>query len=512
MRPISRTLTPSPDVTTSQDSPHFPSYSNAYQRRPPSPPSYASIRSSPIPSQPHIRRYSYGSEHVPADESPRPGSQGSDHYTRRHQQATFEFPRPPSSRHQYTLTEPPSHTFVAFEGTYSTARPSSSRSGASASPSTPFTYPPQSLQSPSITPSLSPGDTYHRQLSRSPILPIQRAPPSPVAPYNSQTAYIPPPTRSPYTLSPAYPTSHHSSASPSSPYVSASQQPQLSPVLTRPTLSSLITHSPPLSRGSHSHAPNVMSTPVSARAEGFGPLEALVQAATEERRRLSGELPPPSESRRHSRTSEGHASHKSARVSPVVERRVEQPPHLVFQSPSAYPLSHSGQVSTSPVVSSTRLVHEDYAYPMPMSVRVLDDEEPPLKRRRSSRESLSPAVPLQPPPAVLSHADFVKSLEKRRSSEHIAPSPLAINGDVRPQPPPSPSLPVPAMFPVSDTSRGVVIIKDRLDSPPVLRKKLVEKVTRPLSTDRMTEDLELKANVDEVSTRMQVEQAHRHRL
>ncbi|THH34070.1 hypothetical protein EUX98_g59 [Antrodiella citrinella] len=448
-------LLASPDVN---EAPRVSYSASAFHvRRAPSPQSYPTTD---IPSyQSHSRRYTYEHEIITPDDTSRPGSQGSSEYPVRRQQAHFEFPR--QHNHPRSVPEQPPQSYASNDTSYPLSRP---RSGTSASSSTTFYYPPPSLSSPSITPSHSPVDTYHhRQLSRSPILPIQRTSASPLTSYHSQSSYATTQTRSPYTLSPAFPTSHHPPASPGSPYIPSSHIPhaQLSPVLTRPSLSSLVTSPPlPLPRDSRPHA---MSPSLSARAEGFGPLEALVQAATEERRRLSGEMVPPGEStRRHSGVSDGYAAHKSARTSPIMDRsgRAEQP-QTAFQ----YPRSHSGQVYISPVISSSRLAPDDYL--QVTSARVLHDGEPPLKRRRSSGESMasrSPVVPVQAPPSVSSHADFVKSLERNRHLDHAVAA-----ADITMKEPSvssiSPSLPVPAVFPVGDPARGVVIIKEKLGDP-----------------------------------------------
>lgn len=95
--------------------------------------------------------------------------------------------------------------------------------------------------------------------------------------------------------------------------------------------------------------------------------------------------------------------------------------------------------------------------------------------------SRSPIAPLQVSLPVSSHADFVKSLEKKRSSEVV----VATN-DVsarEPSAPPAPaalpavhSHPLPAVFPVGDSSRGVVIIKEKRPEPPSQRRESVPKM------------------------------------
>ncbi|PSR72370.1 hypothetical protein PHLCEN_2v11713 [Hermanssonia centrifuga] len=95
-------------------------------------------------------------------------------------------------------------------------------------------------------------------------------------------------------------TTRHTSPSPSPPQPTPLEQ--FAPTHTRPTLSDLLTYSPPLSRASAASLPHILNSPIMQRGPttnvtsgvgssanpGMEGLEALVEAATQERRRLSG--------------------------------------------------------------------------------------------------------------------------------------------------------------------------------------------------------------------------------
>lgn len=220
---------------------------------------------------------------------------------------------------------------------------------------------------------------------------------------------------SPFRLTPVHPASFSSPntappfpTSPSSGKVPPS--PRLSPVLARSYGS--VTHSPTMPLRHLSNSPTVSKSPL----DGFGPLEALVQAATEERRRLSGGSADAYQSAWHgSNRSDSSPSLRGAGASPVLTT-APVPPQS--RSPSTH--SHSqprsltrsrspeqttpptdpdhhlettyGQLSTSPTVSSTRHLPNE-SLPE-ISPRTLHDGEPPLKRRRSSNDSQQERAPL----------------------------------------------------------------------------------------------------------------------
>ncbi|KAM5535426.1 hypothetical protein V8D89_010948 [Ganoderma adspersum] len=120
--------------------------------------------------------------------------------------------------------------------------------------------------------------------------------------------------------------------------------------------------------------------PTGARGSpgGLGGLEALVQAATEERRRISGEHPTPLEARESARR---------ASLSPVLNRA---PPPL--PRPSQSPV-----LQKSPMVSSPR----DTRVNSLAVISLGHDGEPPMKKRRrtgSFGSSASRIPPVVPPP------------------------------------------------------------------------------------------------------------------
>ncbi|CAL1695921.1 unnamed protein product [Somion occarium] len=140
--------------------------------------------------------------------------------------------------------------------------------------------------------------------------------------------------------------------------------------------------------------PSVSPTISKSPLEGFGPLEALVQAATEERRRLSGDLPTVGWQGTGSETS------PRLRAAPASPALVAAPSRSSYSrspeplsSPPDHPLESAyGQLSTSPTVSSTRLLPNDN---LPeINARTLRDGEPPPKRRKSSNESQPRPPPL----------------------------------------------------------------------------------------------------------------------
>ena len=233
---------------------------------------------------------------------------------------------------------------------------------------------------------------------------------------------------SPFRLTPVHPSFSSTSAAPPFPASSSSGQvppsPRHSPVLSRSFGSA--THSPVMSMRHPSNSPTVPKPPL----DGFGPLEALVQAATEERRRLSGgSADIPQSIRRSSDRSDSSPSLRGVGTSPVLTTAPVPQPQPHSPSPYSQPQSRSqtrsrsperttsppdqdqdhhlettyGQLSTSPTVSSTRHLPNE-SLPA-ISPRSLHDGEPPLKRRRGSNDSQSRAPLAQHSP----HSPMVRT-------------------------------------------------------------------------------------------------------
>ncbi|KAK7694611.1 hypothetical protein QCA50_001797 [Cerrena zonata] len=216
----------------------------------------------------------------------------------------------------------------------------------------------------------------------------------------------------PFRLTPVHPASFSSpSSAPPFPVSPTSRRvpspPRHSPVLSRSFGST--THSPTMPLRHPSNSPTISKSPL----DGFGPLEALVQAATEERRRLSGgsvDVPP--SVWQGSNRSDSSPSLRAVGASPVLTTG-PIPPHTQSPSSSSHSQSRSrsrsaeqttsppdpehhlettyGQLSTSPTVSSTRHLPND-SLPE-ISPRALHDGEPPLKRRRGSSDSQQQTAP-----------------------------------------------------------------------------------------------------------------------
>ncbi|KAH9849800.1 hypothetical protein C2E23DRAFT_349938 [Lenzites betulinus] len=185
---------------------------------------------------------------------------------------------------------------------------------------------------------------------------------------------------------------------------------------------------------------------------GLGALDALVQAATEERRRLSGELPTAMEWRESARR---------ASLSPVLNR-----------NPPLPPVSHSPLLQRSPPLPSPRV---DTRVSSLAFISLGQDGEPPTKRRKRSGSSnagssalpstvppvpnaftrvSAPASPPPPVPAAL-HDHIIVSPSYHPHAPEIAPStPLPSLSNSRtvphvqvlasPSPPPRVHHPVPS--------------------------------------------------------------------
>lgn len=155
---------------------------------------------------------------------------------------------------------------------------------------------------------------------------------------------------------------------------------------------------------------------------GLGGLEALVQAATEERRRLSGEHPPPA-------------------VAREATRRASQSPVLNRIPPPLHPPAHSPVLQKSPVLPSPRFDTRVNSLAV-IPLRTSHDGEPPSKRRRRTG-SFSAGHPLAPvtPASPQKHA---------RPSTPVAP--VAPATPVPPVSPPSPLVPSVQPSPSSSTS------------------------------------------------------------
>ncbi|KAI0963525.1 hypothetical protein AcW1_000576 [Taiwanofungus camphoratus] len=249
---------------------------------------------------------------------------------------------------------------------YPLARPSSSRSARSDSASNSLSYALPLPQPPhSHSPTQSPASVYdlplpQRHPSHSPVLPARNVSTSPVNYYHSLAL-----PRSPYTSSHQL---HFSSTQPSV---------QISPM----GASSLSTHFQPSQQSASllgpqppAALPHILNapSPPARSVSGLGGLDALVQAATEERRRLSGEMASVGDFR----------SDDSPRLSrsPVTERasvRVEQ----AQQQPTSPPVSTPTR-SLSELRSDVGRTNSN----VPLYVGGISgpDGEPPKKKRRSS--------------------------------------------------------------------------------------------------------------------------------
>ena len=319
-----------------------------------------------------------------------------------------EYDRGFAGRQQHSLADSPHQIYPtrphdAFPATsYTSARPSSSRSAHSGSPtiqsfSNTFSYHSQA-HSPSA--SHSPSSVYslplpQRQPSLSPALSSRPVTASPV------NYFQPPPTQQPSNPSPH---THYDPIrpflrgpgmmGPSSPTMLPSGSPPSTLLPTSVSRTSSVMHSSPREsepRSSAASISNILNSPSSARSNvGLGGLEALVQAATEERRRLSGELAPGPMSSRID------GSPRLSR-SPILERASVQPsmPARVYTKP------------LSPLLVRTssgghrNILNDDVAIMSPPPTRDVDGE-PPRKKRKSSDApdtSTSPVVvpPLTPP-------------------------------------------------------------------------------------------------------------------
>ncbi|OBZ80046.1 Set1 complex component spp1 [Grifola frondosa] len=258
-------------------------------------------------------------------------------------------------------------------------RPSSSRTQ---SPT--FVYNlPQPVRHPSHSPALS-----TRPISASPVgyyNPMSQSLPS----YgSSQQLYYP--SRVPLqedTI--AGPSSPSVPLSPSHEFYSLRSSQPLSTSRSQP--SAFVTDPPPQSRTtSAASLTNLLNAavPTSQTMTGMGGLEALVQAATQERRRLSGEM----------QSSEGReetARHPSA--SPIMSR-ASALPEIVHQP-------HEREPTATPVRPHLDLLLDtgssDFRSAQASSTRIHSDGEPPAKRRRKSG-SFSPDLrPAEPPSHVI---------------------------------------------------------------------------------------------------------------
>ena len=301
--------------------------------------------------------------------------------------------QPDPSQHQLpSFTPSESYTFhyhsPLIDSSPLLARPTSSRSHHSHSPSTSFSFPhlhhsqsPHHSHSPSHSP-LLPHSTQSRRAPESPSLPVLRPSASPNNYYS--TSYSPRHTQSPYTLHPVHNHSPNTQLHPSSTTFSEMSPHQHTPLLplhspshVRPTLAALLTSSSPVSLSAAS-LPNLLNnvSPITRTpASAFRPLDALVQAASQERRRISGEAqkPPLLED------SPTQSAFQAEKTHEPLETRPYQP----YSQQSSYD-DPSQHVLTSPV-SASRLLHDGRPLGNDYAPHI---EEPPAKRRRSSIESL----------------------------------------------------------------------------------------------------------------------------
>ncbi|GBE78286.1 hypothetical protein SCP_0111690 [Sparassis crispa] len=317
------------------------------------------------------------------------------------------------------------HSYSPPSTSYST-RPSSSRSEHSDSPSTSQPY---AIQPPPHSPSQSPASIYnlllHRQASESPVLSSRHASASPINYYN--------PVTQPESSYRTPQLSYHQVAQatvqgrvlsgPASPPLPFSTSHQLAQRVPQPrpfppphSALALSDPVPTVRNTSAAALPNILNSySPPQRSSGLGGLEALVQAATEERRRLSGEISSSEAVRRNDspRTS----------LSPVMGRASAQPEaaqQRQLQQPTPSPqVSHPALGLDIPALVSHR------------------DGEPPLKRRRGSG-----VAPFDVPVMAESHhhssltgASSVSPLEVRspsgfqfRSEVVQAPAPANIVG------------------------------------------------------------------------------------
>ncbi|KAI0361670.1 hypothetical protein OH77DRAFT_1417942 [Trametes cingulata] len=352
----------------------------------------------------------------------------------------------------------------AFEGSSYFSRPVSSRSAQSDPLLASYTYPPplppqansptptqvspplhssQTARNPPQSPSLgrqaslSPTNLYRHMSQPAPYGELQQSSYLQYSPLPTHSPPIPSSSGSP-TLQAGEPStapsSNMRSASLTQPGSPPSQLPRTS---SATSLSNLLAPGPPRSPA--------VSFQSHGSPGGLGALEALVQAATEERRRLSGELPTPLERQETARR---------ASLSPVLNRI---PPPLP-------PPSHSPVSQKSPPLPSPRLDARvsSLAF-ISLGQPVSHDGEPPTKRRRRTG-SFSTGTSILPgpvPPASLPIPPSAPSPRPPASVPALSPtSPQVLSA-------PSASEPRPAHAP--GTSPGNIAVAPPETAPSATR-------------------------------------------
>ena len=233
-------------------------YSHTFDYAEPSARAHAPHReypqSSAVATTPDLIHYNSSQLHTLSDPSRLPRQPRRPSFGEPHQ-------RPQPSRHStiHALVNPPSQPPTTFYSSHQARSPRSDQQY----PPTPVDGQPSYQPSSSTSrPTTSPIQTLHRQ-------------------------------HQPASVSPTYSTTSRISSPPSS---ASSQRPR-----SRHAIASLLTDSPPVPRASAASLPHILNSPtlsrgsaalpsVSSSSHGahMGGLEALVQAATQERRRLSG--------------------------------------------------------------------------------------------------------------------------------------------------------------------------------------------------------------------------------
>ncbi|CDO75250.1 hypothetical protein BN946_scf184967.g3 [Trametes cinnabarina] len=198
---------------------------------------------------------------------------------------------------------------------------------------------------------------------------------------------------------------------------------------------------------------------------GLGALEALVQVATEERRRLSGELPTPLER---------HESARRASLSPV-QNRHPPPLPLPSQSPAAQRSPPLPSPRHEARVSSLGFISLGQSHP--------HDGEPPSKKRRRTSSVLSGPVAVPPPPAPSLHAPpspatsaspRPRSISQLFANNAVSPGTLIADPISDLKPPPPLSDPPIAPSPSSDPSITPAAARETEETPQPVEELLAQ--------------------------------------
>lgn len=270
---------------------------------------------------------------------------------------------------------------------------------------------------------------------------------------------------------------------------------------------------------SSAHLPNLLnaapplpvaSSPMSSSVGDLGGLEALVQAATEERRRLSGDMPTPTELRASlsPRASRSPVVERMSVPTPVHASSYVAPPTLKISpiiprlpTPPSASVKHSNNNSNyniRPVQPQfqSHLQSQMHMEALPTVVADKDGEPPPKKRRRSSGSG--------PGNFDVAGAHIPPSFAKIVSADPPAPAPVpavalesappAVVAACLASPPRSPPITAPVSRDERSPKRGgdtrpPVHIADLVSKEEVRPLDIVPTAPAPVTMAKMEEDV-----------------------